>query len=121
MSPGDLYIVIHVKQHKIFERQENDVYIKVPVSFTLAALGGEIDVPTLKGKAELKIPAGTQSNTIFRMKGLGLPELHSHHHGDEHVEVYISVPEKLTKKQKELLEELEKENKDKGFLKGVFG
>ena len=121
MSPGDLYIVIHVKQHKIFERQENDVYIKVPVSFTLAALGGEIDVPTLKGKAELKIPAGTQSNTIFRMKGLGIPELHSHHHGDEHVEVYITVPEKLTKKQKQLLEEFEKENKDKGFLKGVFG
>ena len=81
----------------------------------------EIEVPTLKGKASLKIPAGTQSNTIFRMKGLGIPDLHSHHVGDENVEVYITVPEKLTKKQKQILEEFEKENKGKGFLKGVFG
>lgn len=121
MSSGDLYIVIHVKPHKIFERHGNDVYLKVPIPFTTAVLGGEIEVPTLKGKASLKIPAGTQSNTLFRMKGLGIPELHSHHHGDQHVEVYITVPEKLTKKQKQLLEEFEKENKGKGFLKGVFG
>src|SRR3989344_2754228 len=118
---GDLYIVIHVKPHKVFERHGNNVYVKIPVSFTTATLGGEIEVPTLKGKAELKIPAGTQSNTIFRMKGLGIPDLHSHHVGDENVEVYITVPEKLTKKQKQLLEEFEKENKGKGFLKGVFG
>ncbi|MBI2102103.1 hypothetical protein HYT53_05835 [Candidatus Woesearchaeota archaeon] len=85
-------------------------------------MGGEIEVPTLKGKADLKIPEGTQSGTIFRMKGLGIPDLHSHHAGDEHVEVYIKVPEKLTKKQKQLLEEFEKENKkDKGLFKGVFG
>ena len=121
-AAGDLYIVTYVKPHKLFERQENDIYVKVPVLFTIAALGGEIEVPTLKGKATLKIPAGTQSNTVFRMKGLGIPELHSHHHGDEHVEVYISVPEKLTKKQKELLEELEKESKkEKGFWKGMVG
>ncbi len=121
MPAGDLYIVIHVKHHKIFERHGSDIYIKVPVSFAMAALGSLIEVPTLKGKASLKIPAGTQSNTIFRMKGLGIPDLHSHHAGDQNVEVFINVPEKLTKKQKELLEELEKESKSKGFLKGVFG
>ena len=121
MSPGDLYIVIHVKQHKIFERQENDVYIKVPVSFTLAALGGEIDVPTLEGKAQLKIPAGTQSNTIFRMKGKGIPFLHGSGSGNENVEVIIEVPDKLSKKQKELLEEFQKETKSKkGFFNWIF-
>lgn len=121
MDSGDLYIVIQVNPHKIFERHGNDVYVKVPVSFATAVLGGSIEVPTLKGKASLKVPAGTQSNTVFRMKGLGIPELHSHHVGDEHVEVYITVPEKLTKKQKQLLEEFEKENKGKVLWKGMFG
>ena len=119
MASGDLYIVIHVKPHKIFERQGNNIYVKVPVSFSTTALGGEIEVPTLKGKANLKIPAGTQSNTVFRMKGLGIPELQSHHAGDENVEVYITVPEKLTKKQKELLHEFEKESGKKGFFKNL--
>ena len=121
MPAGDLYIVVHVKPHKIFERHGNDIYFKVPVPFTIAALGSSIEVPTLKGKASLKIPAGTQSSTVFRMKGLGIPDLHSRHAGDQNVEVYITVPEKLTKKQKQLLEEFEKENGKKNFLKGVFG
>ncbi|MBS3105736.1 molecular chaperone DnaJ [Candidatus Woesearchaeota archaeon] len=121
MQAGDLYIAIHVRPHKSFERHGNDLYIKVPVSFTAAALGSSIEVPTLKGKASLKIPAGTQSSTVFRMKGLGIPDLHSSHAGDQNVEVYIAVPDKLTKKQKELLEEFEKENKGKGLWKGVFG
>lgn len=118
-APGDLYIVVHVKAHKIFERHGSDIYLKAPVSFATAALGGEIEVPTLKGKAALKIPAGTQSGTVFRMKGQGIPELHSRHVGDEHVEIFIAVPESLTKKQKQLLEDFEKEGK-KGFLKGMF-
>lgn len=118
--PGDLYIVIHVNPHKIFERHENNIYVKVPVPFTIAALGGEIEVPTLNGKASLKIPAGTQSNTVFRMKGLGIPDLHSSHRGDEHVDAYIVVPEKLTPKQKKLLEEFEKESGKKSFFKDVF-
>jgi molecular chaperone DnaJ len=121
MPAGDLYIVVHVKPHKIFERHGNDIYIKAPVSFVTATLGGEIEVPTLKGKANLKIPSGTQSNTVFRMKGLGIPDLHSHHVGDENVEVVITVSEKLTKKQRQLLEEFEKEGGKKGFFKGVFG
>jgi molecular chaperone DnaJ len=119
-SSGDLYVVIHIAPHKIFQRHGNDVYLKVPVPFTVAALGGSIEAPTLKGKATLKIPSGTQSNTVFRMKGLGIPSLHSHHTGDENIEVYITVPDKLTKKQKKLLEDFEKES-GKGFLKGVFG
>ena len=118
---GDLYIVIQVIPHKTFERKGNDINVKVNVPFAIAALGGEVEVPTLKGKANLKIPAGTQSNTVFRMRHLGIPELQSHHVGDENVEVIISVPEKLTKKQKQLLEEFEKENGKKGFLKDVFG
>ena len=121
VSPGDLYIVIHVKPHKIFERHSNDIYVKARLAFTTAALGGEIEVPTLKGKASLKVPSCTQSNTVFRMKGLGIPDLHSHHVGDEYVEVIICVPEKLTKKQKQLLEEFDRENQEKGFFKGVFG
>ena len=117
VSSGDLYIVIHVKPNEIFERNENDIYVKARVPFSVAALGGEIEVPTLKGKANLKIPAGTQSNTVFRMNRQGIPDLHSHHVGDENVEVIISVPEKLTQKQKKLLEEFEKESKSKkGFL-----
>ncbi len=120
MPAGDLYIVIHVNPHKIFERHGNDVYVKAPVFFTTAALGGAIEVPTLKGKASIKIPEGTQSSTVFRMKGMGIPDLHGHHAGDQNVEVYIVVPEKLNRKQKQLLEDFEKESKDKGFLKGMF-
>lgn len=123
MPSGDLYVVIHVKPHKIFERHNNNIYTKVPITFITAALGGEIEVPTLKGKANLKIPSGTQSNTVFRMRHQGIPDLHGHNVGDENVEVYVIIPEKLTKKQRQLLEEFEKESgkKDKGFFKGVFG
>ena len=117
-SPGDLYIVIHVKEHETFERHGDDIYVKVPMPFAIAALGGEIEVPTLDGKAKLKIPAGTQNNTIFRMKGKGIPYLHGSGVGNENVEVVIEVPEKLTKRQKELLQEFEKESKGK---KGIFG
>jgi len=105
---GDLYIVIHVKPHKVFERSGNDIYVKAHIPFTIAALGGEIEVPTLKGKATLKIPAGTQSNTVFRMRNIGIPSLHSHHHGDQNVEVIISVPEKLSKKRQTAAKKLEK-------------
>ena len=118
---GNLYVVIHVKEHDIFERHGDDIYIKVPIPFTIAALGGEIEVPTLDGKVKLKIPSGTQNNTIFRMKGKGIPYLHGSGAGNENVEVLIEVPEKLTKKQKELLQEFEKESESKkGFFKGMF-
>jgi len=119
-SAGDLYIVLHMKEHDIFERHGDDIYIKIPVFFTTAVLGGEIEVPTLKGKAKLKIPEGTQSNTVFRMKDKGIPYLHGEGIGSELVEVIIDIPKKLSKKQKQLLKDFEKESKKKGFLKKVF-
>jgi molecular chaperone DnaJ len=115
---GDLYVIIYVKPHDIFERHGDDIYVKIHIPFTVAALGGEVEVPTLDEKAKLKIPAGTQNNTIFRMKGKGIPYLHGHGCGNENVEVIIEVPEKLSKRQKELLKEFEKESKKK---KGIFG
>jgi len=116
-NPGDLYVVIHIKHHEIFEREENDIYCEIPVSFAQAALGSEIDVPTLKGKAKLKIPAGTQTNTIFRMKGKGIPDLHGYGTGSQNIKIIIETPTKLTKKQKEILKEFEKESKkEKGFF-----
>jgi molecular chaperone DnaJ len=115
-----LYVVIYVKEHDVFERQGDDIYVKVPVSFAVAALGGEIEVPTLSGKAKLKIPSGTQNNTVFRMKGKGIPYLHGYGTGNENVEVVVEVPKKLSKKQKELLKEFAKEGKKKGFLEKIL-
>ena len=117
---GDLYVIVYVKEHDVFERHGDDIYVKLNLPFTVAALGSEIDVPTLKGKAKLKIPAGTQSNTTFRMKGKGIPYLHGSGSGNENVEVIIHVPQRLDKKQKELLKEFEKESKKKGFFKKIF-
>lgn len=118
-TSGDLYVIVHIEEHDTFERQGDDIYVKVTIPFILAALGGEIEVPTLDGKAKLKIPSGTQNNTLFRMKGKGLPHLHGSGSGSELVEVIIKVPTKLTKKQKDLLKEFEKQGK-KGFFKKVF-
>jgi molecular chaperone DnaJ len=116
-APGDLYVVVHIRPHDIFSRSGNDINIEIPISFSQAALGDEINVPTLKGKAKLKIPQGTQTNTIFRMKGKGIPNLHGYGAGSENVQVVVKTPTKLTKKQKELLRELEKNTKNK---KGFF-
>ncbi|MBI2130182.1 molecular chaperone DnaJ [Candidatus Woesearchaeota archaeon] len=118
--PGDLYVVIHVLPHRIFKRDGNDIFIRIPIPFTTAVLGGEIEVPTLKDAAMLKIPSGTQSSTVFRMRGRGIKHLQDGSYGDQNVEVFIEVPEKLTKRQKELLAEFEKESGKKGIFKGVF-
>ncbi len=117
---GDLFIVIHVKEHETFKRSGDDIFVKVQVPFTIAALGGSIDVPTLESKAKLKIPAGTQSGTTFRMRDLGIPYLHGSGKGDELVEVEISVPTRLSPKQKNLLKEFEKEGEKKGIFRNVF-
>ncbi|MBI2575490.1 molecular chaperone DnaJ, partial [Candidatus Woesearchaeota archaeon] len=114
--PGSLYVFIHVKPHAVFERQGNDIRAEIPITITQAALGAEIEVPTLKGKATMTIPSGTQPETVFRMKGKGLPDLETGHYGDEKVKVTVTVPAKLSKRQKELLQEFEKEEK-----KGLFG
>ncbi|MFH1073285.1 MAG: molecular chaperone DnaJ [Nanoarchaeota archaeon] len=102
-QPGNLYVAIHIRNHEYFQRVRNDISIDVPVSFVQAALGDEIIVPTLKGEAKLRIPKGTQSGTVFKMAGKGLPSLNSYRIGDQNVRVYVEVPEKLTRQQQELL------------------
>ena len=119
-APGDLYIVVHVRPHKTFTRENDDLHARVPLPFAIAAVGGEIEIPTLEGKASLSIPAGTQSNTVFRLKGKGIPHLDGGGKGDLYAEAVIAVPEKLSKRQKELLKEFEKESGKKGFLSGIF-
>jgi len=116
-SSGDLYIVLHMKEHKTFERKGDDIFIKINIPFTTAVLGSEIEVPTLKGKAKLKIPAGTQSGTVFKMKDQGIPYLHDGGKGDELIEIEIEVPKHLSSKQKKSLQEFEKASKKKGFFK----
>ncbi|MGC3990014.1 MAG: DnaJ C-terminal domain-containing protein [Chthoniobacteraceae bacterium] len=104
-APGDLYVVIHVKEHNIFQREEDNLYCEVPVSFVAATLGGEIRVPTLEGKASLKIPAGTQSGTTFKLRSKGMPVLNSSAVGDLMVTVLVEVPTKLNAEQRKKLEE----------------
>ncbi|MFH0896685.1 MAG: molecular chaperone DnaJ [Candidatus Bathyarchaeota archaeon] len=106
---GDLYIVIHVKPHETFRRRDSDIQYETTVGLVQASLGTEIDVPTLGGKARLNIPAGTQTNTVFKLKGRGLPRLNGFGHGDELVRVVVRTPTKLTSRQRELLMELSKE------------
>ncbi|MCX7919989.1 MAG: molecular chaperone DnaJ [bacterium] len=121
-QPGDLYVLINVKPHPIFERHENDLVCEVPITFTQAVLGAEIEVPTLDGKVKMKIPAGTPSHKLFRLKGKGIPDLHGQGMGDLHVRVVVEIPTKLTAKQKELLLEFAKsrgENLD-SISKGFF-
>ncbi len=100
---GDLYVYIHVKPHKTFQRDGNDVISEVKISFPQAALGDEIEVPTLDGKVRLKIPEGTQSGTFFRLKGKGITDLHGYGRGDHHVKVIVVTPAKLTEEQRALL------------------
>jgi len=128
--PGDLYVVLHVKEHPFFEREGNDLHCVVPISFTQAALGAEITVPTLEGDHTLKVPEGTQSSTTLRIRAKGVPMLNSRAKGDLYVEVRVQTPAKLNKRQKELLQELEGtirvENKPErrtllGKVKDIFG
>lgn len=107
---GDLYIVLHVKPHPKFQRDGDDLHYDTEVPFTTAALGGEIEVPTLEGTVRLTIPTGTQSHTIFRLGGKGMPRFGRTGRGDEYVRVKISTPKSLSDKQKELLRELAKES-----------
>lgn len=104
--PGDLYVVLRVKQHEFFEREGNDIYCEVPLTFAQAALGDEIEVPTVDGRVKLKIPAGTQTETYFRLRGKGVPHLRGSGRGDQHVKVRVVTPTKLSERQKELLREL---------------
>ncbi|MBC8035944.1 MAG: molecular chaperone DnaJ [Rhizobiales bacterium] len=104
-SAGDLYIVIVVKEHEVFERQGDDLFTEIPIKFTLATLGGTISVPTMEGKATLKIPAGTQSGTTFRLRGRGMPQLRGGVQGDQLIRVHVEVPTSLNSDQKKKLED----------------
>ncbi|MBU0763160.1 MAG: molecular chaperone DnaJ [Candidatus Altiarchaeota archaeon] len=122
---GDLYVVIHEADHSIFTRHEDDILCDISITFTQAALGAEIDVPTIDGRVSLKIPEGTQNHTVFRLKNQGLPHLRGGGRGNEHVRVTIEVPKILSKKQRQILEEYRKIEPKVGQniwdkLKGIF-
>jgi len=103
--PGDLYVVLHVKTHEIFQRDDDDLLCEVPVSFVQATLGAEIEVPTLDGRTTIKIPTGTQPGTTFRVKGKGVKNLQGYGHGDLHVRVQVEIPTRLNHEQKTKLQE----------------
>lgn len=118
---GDLYVVINIKPHEIFERDEFDVHCTVPISFTQAALGAEMEVPTLSGKVALKIPAGTQSGVKMRLKGKGIQRLGGYGQGDQIVTVHVETPTKLNSEQKELLKRLaELDHNSNPMSRGFF-
>ena len=104
---GDLYVVIYIKPHETFQREGNHILYDAEISFVQAALGDEIEVPTLKGKAKLKIPKGSQTHTTFRLRGEGIQDVHGRGKGDEYVRIIVKTPTKLTDRQKQLLLELE--------------
>lgn len=127
-SAGDLYVFVHIKPHRFFKRHEHDIMCKVPIPMTIAALGGEIDVPSLEGSAvTIKIPSGTQSGHKFRLKGKGMSVLRAARRGDMYVEAMVETPKNLTKRQKELLEAFAEEDEtthhnspeSEGFFKKV--
>jgi molecular chaperone DnaJ len=105
-AAGDVYVVLHVAEHPFFEREGKDLHCAIPISITQAALGATVKIPTLEGEATLEIPQGTQSGTSFRMRKKGVPVLNGSGRGDLFVEVKVSIPEKLTRQQRELLEQL---------------
>ncbi|MBI4356114.1 MAG: molecular chaperone DnaJ [Candidatus Omnitrophica bacterium] len=107
-SRGDLYVVIEVRPHPVFERHEQDLVVSVPVTVTQAALGAEIDVPTLDGRGTMKVPPATQSGTVFRLRGKGFPSLRGGSHGDELVRVIVETPANLSREQRQLLEQFER-------------
>lgn len=125
-ADGDLYVEVHVKQHSIFERDGANLYCEVPISFADAALGGELEVPTLEGRVKLKIPIETQTGKLFRLRGKGVKPVRGHAVGDLMCRIVVETPVNLTKHQKELLAELQKSlshkthsPKSKGWFEGV--
>ena len=129
-GPGDLYVIVHVKEHEFLERRDSNLYSSVPISFTQAALGAEITVKTLEGEETLRIPEGTQTASVYRLKGKGMPVLGGRGRGDQFVSVNIVTPTNLTQEQRRLLKELaDLENQngkedDRGIIdkvKDIFG
>jgi molecular chaperone DnaJ len=112
--PGDLYVVIHLKEHSVFQRDGDDLHCEMPISYSQAALGGEIEIPTLEGSAKIKVPAETQTGQVFRLRGKGIKGVRSTYPGDLLCEVVVETPVRLTERQKDLLRELEEINKKDG-------
>ena len=104
-ASGDLYVVVHIREHAVFARDGDDLFCEMPVSFVIAALGGEINVPTLEGKASIKVPAGTQNGTVFKLRGKGMPHLRGSGQGQLLVRAVVEVPTKLTPGQRRKLED----------------
>jgi molecular chaperone DnaJ len=121
-APGDLFVVISVQKHPLFDRDGPDLHCQVPISFAQAALGDEIEVPTLEAKVSLRIPEGTQTGKVLRLRGKGLPSIRSSARGDQLLHIFVEVPTRLSKRQRELLEEFAEESGDevspvtRGFL-----
>jgi molecular chaperone DnaJ len=111
---GDLYVEVRVTPHRIFERDGDELYCEVPIPFTTAALGGELEIPTLDGQVKLKIPSETQTGRVFRLKGKGVKSVRSRSQGDLMCRVTVETPVKLSRKQKELLKEFEQSGPDSG-------
>ena len=105
---GDLFVNIHLRPHKDFQRQGDNLYYNLVINFSQAALGDKIEIPTLAGQVKLKIPAGTQSGEMINLKGKGMPHLHGRGHGDLIVKVQVNVPKKLSRQQKKIIQELGK-------------
>ena len=112
--PGDLYVEVHIRQHAVFQRDGDDLHCEMPISFAVAALGGEIEVPTLAGRAEITIPDGTQTGKTFRLRGKGIKGLRSSYPGDLYCHVVLETPVRLTEHQKKLLKELESSTQEGG-------
>jgi molecular chaperone DnaJ len=127
---GDLYVVLHVQEHPMFEREGQNLHCAVPISFSQAAMGAELEIPTLEGPERLRVPEGTQSGTVFKIRNRGVPVLNGRGKGDLYVEVKVHTPTKLSKHQRELLLEFGKtegvENKPErstllSKVKDIFG
>jgi molecular chaperone DnaJ len=131
--PGDLFVQIRLKPHSLFKREQDDLYCEMPVSFATAVIGGELEVPTLDGRASIKIPPGTQSEKLFRLRGKGVRNVRSGQTGDLYCRISVETPVNLTARQKELLQEFDHSLREGGTrhspreaswldkLKGIFG
>ncbi|HAY45716.1 MAG TPA: molecular chaperone DnaJ, partial [Gammaproteobacteria bacterium] len=107
IQSGDLFVQVSLKSHKLFQREGDDLHCDVPIAFAILALGGELEVPTLDGRAKLKIPAGTQSSKVFRLRGKGVTNVRHGHTGDLYCKISAETPINLTKEQKDLLGQLQ--------------
>jgi molecular chaperone DnaJ len=112
---GDLYVVMHVRQHELFDRRENDLYCEIPIPLHLAALGGELQVPTIDGYAKLKLSPGTENGKVYRLRGRGMPDVDGYGRGAMHVRVVVETPVKLSSAQKKLLKELGENDAEKNY------